>query len=158
MGKVIRNFCWHQNFVPKGLSPPALGLYTCIKSFEMCLKSNGKMQDWWSRDPRYESCPVHLILLLVIFFFSCFRVKGWKQRNKYRNTIFNYVFLTDYFSETKYNFSSFHFVGSCFMTAIRNSHGPQSLYLEFEPDPWLGEIYIQVIFCISGQGMTLLKQ
>ena len=40
MGKVIRNFCWHQNFVPKGLSVPALGLYTCIKSFEMCLKSN----------------------------------------------------------------------------------------------------------------------
>ena len=39
MGKVIRNFCWHQNFVPKGLSVPALGLYTCIKSFKMCLKS-----------------------------------------------------------------------------------------------------------------------
>ena len=39
MGKVIRDFCWHQNFVPKGLSVPALGLYTCIKSFKMCLKS-----------------------------------------------------------------------------------------------------------------------
>ena len=39
MGKVIRNFCWRQNFVPKGLSVPALGLYTCIKSFKMCLKS-----------------------------------------------------------------------------------------------------------------------
>ena len=39
MGKVIRNFCWHKNFVPKGLSVPALGLYTCIKSFKMCLKS-----------------------------------------------------------------------------------------------------------------------
>ena len=39
MGKVIRNFCWHQNFVPKGLSVPALGLYTCIKSFKLCLKS-----------------------------------------------------------------------------------------------------------------------
>ena len=39
MGKVIRNFCWHQNFVPKGLSVPALGLRTCIKSFKMCLKS-----------------------------------------------------------------------------------------------------------------------
>ena len=34
VGKVIRNFCWHQNFVPKGLSVPALGLYTCIKSFK----------------------------------------------------------------------------------------------------------------------------
>ena len=39
MGKVIMNFCWHQNFVPKGLSVPALGLYTCIKLFKMCLKS-----------------------------------------------------------------------------------------------------------------------
>ena len=39
MGKVVRNFCWHQNFVPKGLSVPALGLYTCVKSFKMCLKS-----------------------------------------------------------------------------------------------------------------------
>ena len=38
MGKVIRNFCLHQNFVPKGLSVPALGLYTCIKSFKMYLK------------------------------------------------------------------------------------------------------------------------
>ena len=36
---MIRNFCWHQNFVPKGLSVSALGLYTCIKSFKMCLKS-----------------------------------------------------------------------------------------------------------------------
>ena len=39
MGKVIRNFYWHQNFVPKGLSVPALGLYICIQSFKMCLKS-----------------------------------------------------------------------------------------------------------------------
>ena len=27
-------FCWHQNFVPWGLSAPTLGLYTCIKSFK----------------------------------------------------------------------------------------------------------------------------
>ena len=39
MGKVLRNFCWHQNFVPKGLSVPALGLYKCIKPFKMCFKS-----------------------------------------------------------------------------------------------------------------------
>ena len=39
MGKIVRNFCWHQNFVPKGLSVPALGLYTYIKSFKTCLKS-----------------------------------------------------------------------------------------------------------------------
>ena len=32
MSKVIKSFCWHKNFVPWGLSAPALGLYTCIKS------------------------------------------------------------------------------------------------------------------------------
>ena len=30
MGKVIRAFCWHQKFVPKGFSALAPGLYTCI--------------------------------------------------------------------------------------------------------------------------------
>ena len=40
MGKVIRAFCWHQKFVPKGLSSLALGLYTYIKSLNMCLKSD----------------------------------------------------------------------------------------------------------------------
>ena len=59
MGKEKRSFCCHQNFVPNVLSAPvraekflltskicpsvlsvpALGLYTCIKSFKMCLKS-----------------------------------------------------------------------------------------------------------------------
>ena len=39
MGKEKRPFCCHKNFVPKGFSVPALGLYTFIKSFKMCLKS-----------------------------------------------------------------------------------------------------------------------
>ena len=38
MGKVIRPFCWHQNFVPWGLSTPAPGLYTCIKSWKTLFK------------------------------------------------------------------------------------------------------------------------
>ena len=42
MGKVIRPFCWHQNIVPKGLSAPVLGLYTCIKSLKTCIKSDFK--------------------------------------------------------------------------------------------------------------------
>ena len=33
MGKLIRPFCWHENFVPRGLSASAWGLYTCIKSW-----------------------------------------------------------------------------------------------------------------------------
>ena len=39
MVEVIRAFCWHQKFAPKGFSTLAHGLYTCIESFKMCLKS-----------------------------------------------------------------------------------------------------------------------
>ena len=42
MGKVTRPFCWHQNFVNKGLSAPAPGLYTCGKTKKMCIKSEFK--------------------------------------------------------------------------------------------------------------------
>ena len=38
MTEVTRGSCWHQNFVPKGLSAPALGLYTCIKSWKNLYK------------------------------------------------------------------------------------------------------------------------
>ena len=42
MVKVIRPFCWHQTFDPKGLSAPVLGLYTCGKALKMCIKSEFK--------------------------------------------------------------------------------------------------------------------
>ena len=42
MGKVERSFCWHQYFVPWGLSGPAPVLYTCIKSWKNCIKSDFK--------------------------------------------------------------------------------------------------------------------
>ena len=35
MVEVIRAFCWHQKFVPKGSSALAPGLCTCIKSLKM---------------------------------------------------------------------------------------------------------------------------
>ena len=38
-GQNDKEFLLTSNFVPKELSVPALGLYTCIKSFKMCLKS-----------------------------------------------------------------------------------------------------------------------
>ena len=38
MGKVIRPFCWHKNFVPWGLSAPVPGLYTCIRSWKKVYK------------------------------------------------------------------------------------------------------------------------
>ena len=41
MVEVIRAFFyWHQKFVPKGFSALAPGLYTCIKSLKMCIKSD----------------------------------------------------------------------------------------------------------------------
>ena len=42
MGKVTRLFCWHQDFVHKGLSATAPGLYTCEKTLKMCIKSEFK--------------------------------------------------------------------------------------------------------------------
>ena len=42
MGKVIRPFCWHQNFVPWGLSALFPGLYACIKSWKNCKESDFK--------------------------------------------------------------------------------------------------------------------
>ena len=42
MNEVTILFCWHQNFVPWGMSAPALGLYTSIKSWKNCIKSDFK--------------------------------------------------------------------------------------------------------------------
>ena len=42
MTEVTRCSCWHQNFIPKGLSAPALGLYTCINHEKNCIKSDFK--------------------------------------------------------------------------------------------------------------------
>ena len=39
---MTRCSCWHQNFVAKGLSAPAPGLYTCIKSWKKYIKSDFK--------------------------------------------------------------------------------------------------------------------
>ena len=41
MTKVMRHSCWHQNFGLNGLSTPAQVLCTCIKSWKMCIKSEG---------------------------------------------------------------------------------------------------------------------
>ena len=42
MVEVMRAFCWHQKFVPKGFSALALGLYACVKSLKMWIKSDFK--------------------------------------------------------------------------------------------------------------------
>ena len=47
MNEVTRHFCWHQNFVPWGLSAPAPGLYTCIKSWKQLYKIR-LQRDFWN--------------------------------------------------------------------------------------------------------------
>ena len=42
MVKMIRPFCWDQNFDPKALSAPALGLYIREETLKMCIKSEFK--------------------------------------------------------------------------------------------------------------------
>ena len=48
MTKVTRCFCWHQNFVPKGLSAPAPGLYTCIKSWKKNVQNQTSKRFFWN--------------------------------------------------------------------------------------------------------------
>ena len=42
MNEVTRHFCWHRNFAPWGLAASVLGLYTCVKSWKKCIKSDFK--------------------------------------------------------------------------------------------------------------------
>ena len=50
MTKVTRCSCWYKNFIHKGLSAPALGLYTCIKSWKNCIKSDFKERELVAND------------------------------------------------------------------------------------------------------------
>ena len=43
---MTKPFCWYQNFVHKGLSAPAPGLFTCGKTLKMCIKSEFKRFVW----------------------------------------------------------------------------------------------------------------
>ena len=67
MGKVIRSFCWHQSFVPWGLSIPAPGLYTCIKSWKKLFKIRlqrhffetcNKWMKWQDISVEIKLCPL----------------------------------------------------------------------------------------------------
>ena len=62
MTEVTRCSCWHQNFVPKGLSVPALGLYTCIKSWKNCIESDYKE-----------------FFFFFFFFITCSKWPKWQE-------------------------------------------------------------------------------
>ena len=42
MTRVTKGLCLYKNSDPKGLSAPALELYTCIKHEKLCIKSDFK--------------------------------------------------------------------------------------------------------------------
>ena len=62
MGKVIRPFCWHQNFVPWGLSAPAPGLYTYIKSWKKLYKIRlwNRFFETCNKWPERQNVPVDI--------------------------------------------------------------------------------------------------
>ena len=63
MTEVTRCSCWYQNFVPKRLSAPAPGLYTCIKSWKKNrIKSDFKeiFFETWAND----RCDKRILLTL----------------------------------------------------------------------------------------------
>ena len=76
---------WHQNFVPKGLSAPAPGLYTCIKSWKKVCKIRLQRVFWNLCNKKFlltsKFCPLGLSapdLRLHTF------IKLWKDVNKVR--------------------------------------------------------------------------
>ena len=87
--------CWHKNFVPKGLSAPVPGLYTCIKSWkklykirfqrDICLKlvANDRSDKRFLLTSKF--CPLGLSdpdLQLSTFIKSwkdVYKVRGWRD-------------------------------------------------------------------------------
>ena len=94
MTKVTSCSCWHKNVVPKGLAAPALGLYTCMKSWKELYKI--RLQKEFLKlvandrsDKRFpltsKFCPLELSvpdLQLYTFIKSwkdVYKVRGWRD-------------------------------------------------------------------------------
>ena len=62
-GQSDKGFLLTSTFVPKGLSAPALGLYTCIKALKYTYQdqvSGEHLQDYWSSGLKYM--PLELLI------------------------------------------------------------------------------------------------
>ena len=99
MGKVIRPFCWHQNFVPWGLSAPAPGLYRCIKTWKICIQSDFKdiffklaTNEWSDKTFLFTSklCPLGAVCPCPGGLYTC--IKSWTKLYKIR--LQRYIFET----------------------------------------------------------------
>ena len=65
MAEVTRCSCWHKNFIPKGLSAPAPGLYICIKSWKKLYKIR-LQRDFFetcSKWPKWQEVSVDIKIL-----------------------------------------------------------------------------------------------
>ena len=81
MTTVIRCSCWHQNFVPKGLSSPAPGLYTIWK---MCIKSDFEfMYLVVSLVVLRAGCGIWLYQFLIIAYLFTFQIDVFETCNKW---------------------------------------------------------------------------
>ena len=54
MGKVTGLSCWHQDFVHKGLSAPAPGLYTCGKTLKKSVQNQNSKRFVWNLQQMVE--------------------------------------------------------------------------------------------------------
>ena len=95
INEVTRHFYWHQNFVPWGLSAPALGLYKCIKIMKKIVQNRTSKRfffklvanDWSDKGFLLTSkfCPLRLSapdLWLNTFIKSwkdVYKVRGWRD-------------------------------------------------------------------------------
>ena len=109
MTEVTRCSCLHQNFVPKGLSAPAPGLYTYIKSWKKMYKIRlqrhfVKLPTNDRSDKRFlltsKFCPLGLsapdlrVYTFIKSWKDVYKVRGWRDSSKLaRNSHSDEAFL-----------------------------------------------------------------
>ena len=95
MGKVTRLFCWHQDFVHKGLSAPDAGLYTCGKTLKNVYKvriqrdlfetaTNGQSDKgflWTSKVccPQRVFCPCPGAIYMCKIIKNVYKIRIWRH-------------------------------------------------------------------------------
>ena len=88
MVEVIRAFRCHQKFVPKGFSALVRGLYTCIKSLKMCIKSDFeeiilKLATYGQREKAYllssKFCPQGVVSVPALGLYTCIKALKYIQ-------------------------------------------------------------------------------
>ena len=130
MGKVIRPFCWHQTFVPWGLSVPAPGLYTCIKSWKQLFKivlqrhffkACNKWMKWQDIFVDIKTSPPGGCLFPAPGLHSC--IKSWKSLDTIRPQR-DYLNLQQMTEVTRYSCRHQNFVPKGFWLVVLRLNVP----------------------------------